>query len=155
MFLNLKNGQLSVNAYRLPDAVCVEQEDLIEAFGAESQKTLTAIASMTVKFEGKTFFLEQQAYPDNYGTDGGVRYYAAAIDENGERYKVVWDTLEQWDNGNEVAQLEAQLEDPRHFTDEEIQKTKDRLEEIGDNYIPNDDESGACDWDSPVNVYKV
>jgi YHS domain-containing protein len=155
MFMNLKNGELSINTYRLPDALSVEQEDVIENFLGETGKTMTAIVSMTVEYEGKTYYLAQQAYCENYGTDGEVRYYADAVDENGEQYKVVWDTTVAWDNGNEVAAIEMKLKDRRYFTDEEVAKMEDRLKEIGDNYADIEDESGACDWDSPANVYKL
>ena len=51
----------------------------------------------TVAWNGNTLRLQQQAYCDNYGTDGAVRYYAHAIDENGNCYRVAWDTTAAWD----------------------------------------------------------
>ena len=82
----------------------------------------------TVEFEGKTYTLTQDAYAENYGTDGAVRYYAAAVDADGNEYLVTWETTEQWD--------EAQ---------EEYKETSEV-----NGYI--EDESNACDWDSPIEV---
>ena len=92
----------------------------------------------TVDFEGKRYYLTQDAYPDNYGTDGDVRYYARAIDIEGDIYMVAWDTTGEWDE----AQAEAQ-----------------RLQAAGDpcDDYPAilDDESNACDWDHPVDVKAI
>jgi hypothetical protein len=51
----------------------------------------------TVEFNGITYTLTQDAYCDNYGTDGGVRYYAHATGPDGGEYRVAWDTTEAWD----------------------------------------------------------
>ena len=53
----------------------------------------------TATFDGVVYALCQQAYIDNYGTDGGVRYYATAIDADGNKYKVTWETIE-YDDGH-------------------------------------------------------
>jgi hypothetical protein len=49
-----------------------------------------------VDFEGITYTLTQDAYCDNYGTDGGVRYYAHAVDGAGNKYLLAWDTTQAW-----------------------------------------------------------
>jgi len=42
-FLNLENGILTLNSYRLPNATVTDQEDLLKAFDNQSGETLTAI----------------------------------------------------------------------------------------------------------------
>lgn len=51
-----------------------------------------------VEHKGKTLTLMQDAYCDNYGTDGGVRYYASARDAAGNIYRIAWDTTAEWDD---------------------------------------------------------
>lgn len=80
-----------------------------------------------VEHNGLTLALTQQAYVSNYGTDGGVRYYAAAVDAEGNEYRVEWDTTPAWDEADEAAQN-------------------------GDDNGYCDDESNACDWDTPAKV---
>ena len=46
---------------------------------------------------GLVIHLTQDAYVSNYGTDGGVRYYAAGTDDEGNDYQVAWDTNAAWD----------------------------------------------------------
>ncbi len=41
-FLNLKNGQLSINTYRFPDAQVTTQDDLYKSYRKESEEILTA-----------------------------------------------------------------------------------------------------------------
>ena len=82
----------------------------------------------TVEHNGMTLALTQQAYVNNYGTDGAVRYYAAAIDTDGNDYRVEWDTTARWD-----AAEAAHKADPEN------------------NDAP-EDESLACDWDSPAEI---
>lgn len=78
--------------------------------------------------DGTTLALTQQAYADNHGTDGGVRYYAGAIDEDGNAYRVSWDTTAAWD-----AREAAYRADP-------------------ENAAPAEDESDACDWSAPAEI---
>lgn len=80
----------------------------------------------TVTHSGKTLTLTQQAYVSNNGTDGGVRYYAAAIDADGNEYMVAWDTTPAWDE-----RLAANDE--------------------SDSF----DESEACDWDTPADIREL
>lgn len=100
----------------------------------------------TVTFEGVTYTLTQQAYVDNYGTDGGVRYYARAIDEAGNGYKIAWDTTLAWDASSYIAQCDLRG----------IAVDPDTLAGFGvdPDFVPYslEDESDACDWDSPVAV---
>lgn len=79
----------------------------------------------TVEHNGQALALTQQAYINNHGTDGGVRYYAKAIDAEGGEYLVAWDTTAAWDARCATA------------------------EETGDAL---DDESDACDWDAPAAI---
>jgi len=85
----------------------------------------------TVNHEGVELALAQQAYADNYGTDGGVRYYAKAIDAQGNEYKVAWDTTAAWDAAEAAYQADPQ------------------------NARPNEDESEACDWSAPAEVIEL
>ena len=82
----------------------------------------------TVQHGNITLALTQDAYADNHGTWRGVRYYARAIDDAGNDYRVAWDTTAAWD----AAQAEY-LADP-------------------ENAIIPDDESKACDWTRPVEI---
>lgn len=84
----------------------------------------------TVEFKGATYTLTQDAYCDNYGTDGAVRYYASAVDANGNKYLVAWDTTETWNEAQELYKATGEVS----------------------GYI--EDESNACDWDSPTAVTK-
>ena len=62
------------------------------------EMTMTQAADYgTVTFNGVLYTLTQDAYCDNYGTDGGVRYYAHATDAAGNKYRVAWDTTIEWD----------------------------------------------------------
>jgi len=76
-----------------------------------------------------TVALTQDAYCDNYGTDGDVRYYADAIDTAHNPYRVSWDTVEGWSNHIIGTDGDCIVEDCRGWCE---------------------DESNACDWDSPV-----
>lgn len=85
----------------------------------------------SVEFEGKTYKLTENAYSDNYGTDGGIRYYASATDGKGNEYKVAWDTTAEWDQANE------------------------QYKQTGEYSPLLDDESNACDWDTPAEVIEL
>lgn len=89
----------------------------------------------TVNYQGKILTLTQQAYADNYGTNGGVRYYAHAVDADGNEYIVAWDTTGEWDTQREIYKRDGDS------TDEGARALA---------YV--EDESNACDWDSPANV---
>jgi hypothetical protein len=52
-----------------------------------------------VTYTGITVHLTQQAYSNNYGTDGDVRYYAKGVDDEGNEYMVTWET---YDNAGEI-----------------------------------------------------
>jgi len=75
-----------------------------------------------VEYKGKKLYLLQQAYIDNYGTDGEVIYKTTAIDEDGKDYTVIWTPYNN---------------DGEYYYDDE------------GNYRGNvEDESNACDWDN-------
>lgn len=99
-----------------------------------------------VVFKGKKYALIQSAYVDNYGMDGGVRYYAHAIDKIGKKYKVAWDTTAEWN---------------KHQGGHEEQDASG-YKVIGPVAHPDkmtcgfcEDESNACDWDNPISVESV
>jgi hypothetical protein len=79
-----------------------------------------------VSVDGKLIHLTENAYADNYGTDGEVRYYAHGRDDQGNEYLVSWETTAAWD-----AQEEAARADP-------------------DNFVPTLEEESACDWGAPI-----
>jgi hypothetical protein len=85
----------------------------------------------TVTYNGKTIHLTQQAYANNYGTDGDVRYYAHGIDDNGVEYRVAWSTTAAWD-----AEQDAYQADPENFT-------------------ASLNEEDACDWTDPVEAREL
>ena len=87
----------------------------------------------TVEHDGRILALTQQAYCDAYGTEGGVSYYARAINDAGDIYKVRWDTTADWDARCAAVQAEMQAG-----------------EDITDHL---DDESDACDWGSPAEIW--
>jgi hypothetical protein len=84
-----------------------------------------------VNYAGHTYTLQQDAYADNYGTDGAVRYYAHATDNDGNDYIVMWSPSPAW----EAAQQEAR-----------------ESNDWSDYPAILDDEGNACDWDNPVDV---
>lgn len=51
VFLNLKNGALTINSYRFVDALDTEQADLYQAFKNESGETLTASIEQKLVFD--------------------------------------------------------------------------------------------------------
>ena len=115
----------------------------------------------TVKFEGKEYALTQDAYVDNYGTDGEVRYYAHATDADGKEYRVVWETTKDFDDSQKLHGLEEELEmlNRQKSYDygeiariAELEAEIEEMESEGISAAYCEDESNACDWDSPINV---
>lgn len=90
----------------------------------------------TVTYEGKTYTLAQQAYADNYGTDGGVAYYASAIDAEGNGYRVTWHLTPEYEAA--AARVQAAYSDGN--------------EPDGRDLSLVEDESNACDWETPYDV---
>jgi hypothetical protein len=78
-----------------------------------------------VVFGGVTIALTQQAYCANAG-----QYRAAGQDANGAEYEIEWVTTEAWDEAQEAAKQ-------------------------GDVNGFAEDESNACDWDSPSKITKL
>jgi hypothetical protein len=101
-----------------------------------------------VVFGGVEYALTNMAQADNYGTDGAVRYYASAINEAGDSFRVAFETTAAWDAANAKAQAELRDDEPDlEAIAEEHGVEIDEFENIDLN-----DESSACDWDSPVEV---
>ncbi len=99
-----------------------------------------------VTLNGVTYTLLDQAHADNYGTDGEIRYYANAVDEEGNECTVTWQTTVQWDEANEHYRLNERFNE---LTEEEIE----RLEELEAKTLCSiEDESYACDWDNPIAI---
>ncbi len=110
----------------------------------------------TVEHNGKTLILTEQAYMDNYGTDGAVRYYAHAIDDEGNTYRVAWDTTAEHDMACELAILEGREEMREKYGDELSEADAKRLAELREMNLPDpSDESIACDWSEPAEVKAV
>ena len=112
----------------------------------------------TVKVDGKKYWLKQQAFVDNYGTDGGVRYYASAIDRRGNQFKIAWDTTASWDAMNKAVNLRERIKQAEN-NGEDCLVERHELEQItsdwGDVDSYNFDESDACDWDKPVEAVEI
>jgi RecJ-like exonuclease len=90
-------------------------------------------------FNGIEYVLQQDAYVDNYGTDGEIRYYAAAKDAQGNEYMVTWGTSEDWNNASEEWKNICKEYEPKSAPEYECPAILQ-------------DESNACDWDNPINV---
>jgi hypothetical protein len=86
-----------------------------------------------VTVDGTLIHLTQQAFIENYGTDGDVRYYAHGVDEAGVQYRVAWELTP-----------ERKEQEERHRADGHVGLCD-----------CNDDESIACDWDAPVEAREV
>jgi len=108
-----------------------------------------------VKFEDLT--LLQDAYINNYGTNGGVRYCAVAKDDDGNEYEVIWDTTPAWDMACELAKLEAWKEQCEDHNDDFSEEDAERLAELSEKVNSSlcDDESNACDWDNPTEINEI
>jgi len=79
----------------------------------------------TVVFGEVTITLTQQAYCSNAG-----QYRATGEDAEGNEYQVVWATTEAWDDAQEASKN-------------------------GDVSGFAEDESNACDWDSPASITAI
>lgn len=104
---------------------------------------------MTILFKGKKYTLISDAQAENYGTTGEVRYYARAIDDEGDEYLVCWQTTVEWENANRFALLSSRLEE---LTEKEHNEYCELYE------IPLcsiDDESNACKWEYPISATPV
>lgn len=113
----------------------------------------------TVTFNGQVFTLTQDAYADNYGSDGETRYYASAVDTDENDVKVSWTTTAAWDNSEKIFNLNQKLEElTSNLSDEDhaerwIAEVKEEIEELEAlETCDSEDESNACDWDNPISV---
>ena len=103
----------------------------------------------TVTLGKLTVTLTAEPYCDNYGTDGEVRYYAHAVDDQGNEYRVAWEVTDEWADGQELYDRAMSLTDQhRDLTEEEEAEIEayDLVSAIVE------DESNACDWDNPVEI---
>ena len=107
----------------------------------------------TVEFEGKTYALTQDAFVDNYGTNGDVCYRAMAIDEQGNKYNVIWYLDEAYEKNGKDYNRYIKLTDLSEHQplDDDEQSEFDTLIDDGQP-SPNEDESNACDWDEPAHI---
>lgn len=106
----------------------------------------------TVNFQGRKYWLTNQAQADNYGTNGDVRYYASAVDRGGKTYRVAWDTTEKWRAAQEQFALRMKLEYPASETEQTQNEYNAHVDNHGDLSYYSDDEANACDWDKPTTV---
>ncbi len=115
---------------------------------------MSRITYGAVQHGNDTLTLTSMPEAGNYGTDGGVRYYAPAVDQAGNRYRVAWDTTQEWDTTNA-----AYNKGYRDFADDDAQVLADVIDEYGldAEWVPCDpaDETYACDWDSPASIEPV
>ena len=118
----------------------------------------------SVTYKGIEYILTQQAYVGNYGTDGGVRYYASGINPaTGDRVIVAWDTTPEWDklceDCNRYDSISQSIGNIHYQSEDELAKLESELAELKAEYdgsVPDidllNDESDACNWDNPVDV---
>ncbi len=109
-----------------------------------------------VEFKGKKYALTENAYCDNY--KDGIRYFARAIDKEGNEYEVHWETTYQWDLSNEYDKLENMLKcepdpDERERIKARLEEVEAEIEKIG--RVCTTDESNACNWYKPVEVEQI
>lgn len=98
----------------------------------------------TVDHNGTTLALTQQAYSDNYGTDGGVRYYAAAVDADCNEYCVEWDTTAAWNDAVEsMHEAEQAVSQAGGIGKPDYDSADVSMVE---------DESNACAWATPAGI---
>lgn len=116
----------------------------------------------SVEFKGKKYILIDDAEVTNYGTDGEVRYYAYAKDEDGKDCKVTWETKEDYDLSCELLGLENRLESigtPNQQSEEiEVEEIEARIKELENQDVRShycEDGSNACDWDYPISVEEI
>lgn len=108
----------------------------------------------TVEHEGKILYLTQQAYADNY--QDGVAYHANAIDKEGNTYKVIWLTTDEWDMAVEYENLKNYIDNAKRYGEEVSQDDLDRFNELDQmDMIDVCDESNACDWDKPYSITQI
>ena len=79
--------------------------------------------------DGTELALTESPVPENYGTNGLVRYYCPAESEDGRKFMVAWDTCEQWNLSEELANIEQEASWRELDSDEKERKAE--LEEMG------------------------
>ena len=108
----------------------------------------------TVDYKDIILYLTQRAETTNYGTDGGIKYCAVAVDKQGNSYKVTWNTTKVWDNVVALSKLHSAHDEAESHDDEISGEDLERFKElIAMNNLPDlNDESNACNWDCPNNI---
>jgi len=104
----------------------------------------------------------EDAYSDNYGCDGEVRYYATATDAQDKKYNVTWVTTDAWDNSEKIFKLEQKINELKE-NDPDNENTKNWIEELHKEILELEqlptcnveDESNSCDWNNPKSVEVV
>jgi len=121
----------------------------------DEQAMLSVVKS---RIEDDTIKWAGACVADNYGTEGEVRYQQRA-NIDGVTVVVYWDTTAEHDKWcADCLRIEYLLcEDSQRELDEDEQKELDILlaDDPRDNAYYTDDESNACDWDSPVAVEMI
>ena len=116
-----------------------------------------------VNYKGEEYEVICDAWVDNKGTNGDVVYYAYAT-KDGKKYRVMWNTTEEFDLSGELLNLECRLQDLQNqkYTQnsEEIEKKEieERIAELEAQDIRSsyaEDESNACDWDNADDMEEV
>ena len=117
----------------------------------------------TTQHEGVTYTITCEAWIDNNRENNAV-YVAYATDDNNKKYKVQWNTTENWNKCTELCNLEQELETLRSskspWESENLRITKveneiAELESEGYNSFFVEDASGACDWENANEVWEV
>ncbi len=115
----------------------------------------------TVEYKGKTYTVTCEAWVDNKGTDGDVVYYAYA-EKDEKKYRVMWNTTEEFDLSGELSNLELRLgEISKNTQDNEIEEKEEieeriaELEAQGIDSFFAEDESNACDWDNADDMEEI
>lgn len=88
--------------------------------------------------------LDDQAYVDNFGTDGGVAWQQDGVDAAGNRYRVMWLPTAAWQIAERFAK--AEIAGDEQLMAEIIE------ENGGDSFVDVQDQSNACDWDEPWSI---
>lgn len=110
-----------------------------------------------VTLEGNRYILASEAVMQ----DDGETYIADAYDMDLNKFAVYFETTAAWKNSQEIYKLEQKLEDARSNIAypgyesyvKEIESEIADLEKL--NTCNIEDESNACDWESPVKVVAV
>lgn len=73
LFVNLKNGNATIDSYRLPDALMTDLNDIIEQFGDANSETLTTSIEVWLRTEVKRILKDLERF--DFGTDQTLTNY--------------------------------------------------------------------------------